>query len=66
MMPRPNADHLTLRYLMISYLKWCGLTEAEVSVYRGVGAVTGLLATLAYPTLRNLTGVTLLFRLGKI
>lgn len=41
---------------MTSYLKYCGLTEAEVSVYRGIGSITGLLATLVYPALRKRMG----------
>jgi len=47
---------LSLGFLMTSYLKWCGLTEAEVSIYRGVGAITGLMATFVYPTLRKQMG----------
>ncbi len=42
---------------MTSYLKWSGLTEAEVSLYRGIGAVTGLLATFIYPSLRRGIGL---------
>lgn len=30
---------LSLGFLMTSFLKWTGLTEAEVSVYRGIGAL---------------------------
>ena len=45
---------LSLGFLMSSYLKWSGLTEAEVSVYRGVGAITGLIATFLYPWLRRM------------
>jgi hypothetical protein len=47
---------LSLGFLMSSYLKWSGLTEAEVSVYRGVGAITGLIATFLYPWLRRVLG----------
>jgi hypothetical protein len=32
---------LNLGFLMTSYFKWTGLTEAEVSVYRGIGALVG-------------------------
>ncbi|GAX73942.1 hypothetical protein CEUSTIGMA_g1392.t1 [Chlamydomonas eustigma] len=48
---------LSLGFLMTSYLRWCGLTEAEVSLYRGVGALTGLLATLIFPAVRKKIGV---------
>ncbi|GAX73941.1 hypothetical protein CEUSTIGMA_g1391.t1 [Chlamydomonas eustigma] len=47
---------LSLGFLMTSYLKWCGLTEAEVSLYRGVGALTGLLATLIFPAMSRKIG----------
>ena len=30
--------------LMTAYLKWQGLTEAKLSLYRGAGAVSGLAA----------------------
>ncbi|KAL6755200.1 hypothetical protein V8C86DRAFT_3137942 [Haematococcus lacustris] len=40
---------LSLGFLMTAYLQWTGLTAAEVSVYRGVGALTGLAATLVFP-----------------
>ena len=55
-MPSPYDQVLSLGFLMTSYLKWCGLTEAEVSIYRGIGAITGLLATFVYPTLRKQMG----------
>ncbi len=48
---------LSLGFLMTSYLKWSGLTEAEVSLYRGIGAITGLLATFIYPSLRRGIGL---------
>ncbi|KAL3139042.1 hypothetical protein ABBQ32_005843 [Trebouxia sp. C0010 RCD-2024] len=41
---------LSLGLLMTAYLKWQGMTEAVLSVYRGAGAVSGLLATVAFPT----------------
>jgi MFS-type transporter involved in bile tolerance (Atg22 family) len=47
---------LSLGFLMTSYLKWCGLTEAEVSLYRGVGALTGLLATFIFPGMSRKIG----------
>ena len=37
----PGRQVLNLGFLMTSYFKWTGLTEAEVSVYRGIGALVG-------------------------
>ncbi|KAG2495007.1 hypothetical protein HYH03_006940 [Edaphochlamys debaryana] len=48
---------LSLHALMTSYLKWSGLTEAEVSVYRGAGALTGLAATVLFPLLQRTVGL---------
>lgn len=50
---------LSLGFLMTSYLTWTGLTEAEVSVYRGIGAITGLLSTAIFPFLSRKAGETL-------
>ncbi|KAG2451247.1 hypothetical protein HYH02_003854 [Chlamydomonas schloesseri] len=48
---------LSLGFLMTSFLKWTGLTEAEVSVYRGIGALTGLAATVLFPPLSKWAGL---------
>ncbi|PNH07594.1 Solute carrier family 40 member 1 [Tetrabaena socialis] len=55
---------LSLGFLMTSYLKWTGLTEAEVSAYRGVGALTGLAATAIYPALSARAGLRATALLG--
>lgn len=47
---------LSLGLLMTAYLKWQGMTEAVLSVYRGAGAVSGLLATVAFPTFHRVAG----------
>lgn len=41
---------------MTAYLKWQGMTEAELSLYRGAGAISGLLSTTVFPTIHNKTG----------
>ncbi|GFR50401.1 hypothetical protein Agub_g12618, partial [Astrephomene gubernaculifera] len=48
---------LSLGFLMTSYLKWSGMSEAEVSGYRGVGALTGLAATAIFPPLSKRAGL---------
>ncbi|GLC41594.1 hypothetical protein PLESTB_000698500 [Pleodorina starrii] len=48
---------LSLGFLMTSFLKWSGLTEAEVSGYRGIGALTGLAATALFPPLSARAGL---------
>ena len=40
--------------LMTAYLKWQGLTEAELSLYRGAGAVSGLAAIDIVPRVPHL------------
>lgn len=47
---------LSLGFLMTSYLKWSGLSEAEIGAFRGVGAVTGIAATAVYPSLQRRLG----------
>lgn len=42
---------------MTAYLKWQGMTEAELSLYRGAGAVSGLLSTLVFPSLHHAAGL---------
>ena len=40
--------------LMTAYLKWQGLTEAELSLYHGAGAVSGLAAIDIVPRVPHL------------
>lgn len=47
---------LSFGLLSTAYLKHLGLSEALLSVARGAGAVSGLMATLAYPRLRTCLG----------
>ena len=47
---------LSLGLLMTAYLKWQGMSEAELSLYRGAGAVSGLLATIVFPMLNRRLG----------
>lgn len=35
--------------LMTAYLNWAGIGEVELAVYRGLGALSGIAATLAFP-----------------
>ena len=49
---------LSLGLLMTAYLKWQGMTEAELSLYRGAGAVSGLLSTVVFPTIHKRTGAS--------
>lgn len=44
---------LSLGILMTGYLKWKGMTEATLSVFRGLGAIAGLSATFAFPALHG-------------
>ncbi|GIM03628.1 hypothetical protein Vretimale_8348, partial [Volvox reticuliferus] len=48
---------LSLGFLMTSFLKWSGLSEVEVSAYRGIGALTGLAATVIFPQLSARAGL---------
>jgi Ferroportin1 (FPN1) len=41
---------------MTAYLKWLGMSEAVLSLFRGLGAVAGVAATFSYPLLHNKTG----------
>ena len=60
----PAATALALLYLTVlsfgllstAYLNWRGLSEAELSVYRGLGALAGILATFAFPHLHSSLG----------
>lgn len=41
---------------MTAYLLWLGLEEAELSLWRGAGALAGIGATFAYPRLHAVAG----------
>lgn len=47
---------LSLGLLMTAYLKWQGMSEAVLSLYRGAGAVSGLLSTVVFPPFHRSTG----------
>ncbi len=47
---------LSLGLLMTAYLKWQGMTEAKLSLYRGAGAISGLLSTVVFPPIHNKAG----------
>ena len=47
---------LSLGFLMTAFLRWCGMSEAELSLYRGLGALAGLAATALFPPLRARIG----------
>jgi len=53
---------LSLGLLMTAYLKWQGMSEAELSLYRGAGAVSGLLSTVVFPTIHKQTGASAVLR----
>lgn len=41
---------------MTAYLKSLGMSEAVLSLFRGLGAVTGVAATFTYPLLHSKLG----------
>ena len=41
---------------MTAYLRWLGVAEAELSLWRGAGALAGIAATFAYPRLHRAAG----------
>jgi hypothetical protein len=45
--------------LMTSYLKWRGLSETLLSLYRGGGALAGIASTLVFPALQRRLGAGL-------
>ncbi|KAI3430443.1 hypothetical protein D9Q98_005038 [Chlorella vulgaris] len=61
----PAAAALALLYLtvlswgtlMTAYLKTLGLPEADLAVWRGLGAASGILATLTFPPLHRRLGL---------
>lgn len=48
---------LSLGILMTAYLKWLGLSEAVLSIYRGVAAFSGVLGARLYPLLQRGLGI---------
>ncbi|PRW32971.1 TPR repeat-containing isoform B [Chlorella sorokiniana] len=48
---------LSFGTLMTAYLKSLGLPEAELAVYRGLGALSGILATVTFPPLHRWLGL---------
>ncbi|KAK9815567.1 hypothetical protein WJX72_006024 [[Myrmecia] bisecta] len=48
---------LSLGLLMTAYLKWGSMTEAELSLWRGAGALSGIAATFTFPLLRSRAGL---------
>jgi solute carrier family 40 (iron-regulated transporter), member 1 len=43
--------------LMTSYLKWAGMGEARLAMYRALGAASGIAATVAFPPLQRAVGL---------
>lgn len=41
---------------MTAYLKWKGMTEATLSVFRGLGALSGLSSTFVFPQMHKWSG----------
>lgn len=48
---------LSLGFLMISYLSFAGLSPLAISIARGVGALSGLAATVIFPPMQRHAGV---------
>lgn len=47
---------LSFGLLMTAYLNWKGLSEAELSIYRALGAAAGILTTFLFPWLHSKLG----------
>lgn len=47
---------LSFGALMTAYLNAEGMTEAELSVFRGLGAIAGVSATFLFPVMHRLVG----------
>ena len=43
--------------VMTGYLAWIGVSEFNLSIFRGLGAVSGVCATLAFPALYRIQGL---------
>ena len=60
----PAAFALALLYLTVlsfgllatAYLNWRGMSEAELSIYRGLGAIAGISATFIFPPMHGQLG----------
>lgn len=48
---------LSFGILMTAYLKWLGLSEAKLSLYRGAAALTGVMGAKAFPYLHGRYGL---------
>lgn len=48
---------LSFGILMTAYLKWLGLSEAVLSIYRGAGAFSGVLGARLFPFIQRQFGV---------
>ncbi|MEW5318688.1 MAG: hypothetical protein WDW38_009890 [Sanguina aurantia] len=48
---------LSLGFLMISYLSYAGMSPFKISIGRGVGALSGLAATVLFPPMQRYAGV---------
>ncbi len=44
---------------MTAYMKWRGLPETVLSLYRGAGAVSGIASTFVFPMLKERIGARL-------
>merc|ERR1712130_786537 len=55
---------LSLGLLMTAYLNWKGMSEAELSLYRGLGALAGVSATFAFPTPQAKVGLDVAAGIG--
>ncbi len=44
---------------MTAYMKWRGLPETVLSLYRGAGAVSGIASTFVFPMLKERIGACL-------
>ena len=51
---------MSLGLLMTAYLKWHGMSEATLSLARGLGAASGIAATFVFPVLHSRTGKALI------
>mmetsp|Transcript_38178 Transcript_38178/g.107875 ORF Transcript_38178/g.107875 Transcript_38178/m.107875 type:complete len:490 (+) Transcript_38178:357-1826(+) len=47
---------MSLGLIMTSYLKWQGISEAEISAFRGIGASVSVLSTFSFPALHAVLG----------
>ncbi|KAK9813728.1 hypothetical protein WJX73_005513 [Symbiochloris irregularis] len=57
---------LSLGSLMTAYLNWRGMSEAKLSIFRGLGAVTGVASTFSFPWLHSRIGLDATGLLGIV